>query len=125
VKLTGANVHDVTQLQALVEAIPPVGGKCGHPRRRPDAVQGDRGYDSDPLRGWLRRRGIKPVLGRRNTGHGSGLGQTRWVIERTLSWLHQYRRLRVRWERRSDIHQGFLMLGCIFICSNFLPGRFC
>lgn len=33
--------------------------------------------------------------------HASGLGSQRWVVERTLSWLHQYRRLRVRYERRA------------------------
>jgi transposase len=124
VRLTAANINDVTQLQPLVEAIPPVRGKRGRPRRRPDAVQGDRGYDSEPLRGWLRRLGIAPVLAERNSGPGSGLGQTRWVIERTLSWLHQFRRLRVRWERLAHIHEAFLVLGCIFICWNFLQGGF-
>ena len=32
----------------LVDAIPPVRGKRGRPRQRPDAVQGDRAYDSEP-----------------------------------------------------------------------------
>ena len=123
-RLTAANVNDVTQLQPLVQAIPPVRGKPGRPRQRPQAVQGDRGYDSEPLRRWLRRLGIRPVLAERNTEHGSGLGKTRWVVERTLSWLHQFRRLRVRWERRPDIHQAFLAMGCIVICWNFLQGGF-
>ena len=125
VKLTGANAHDVTQLQPLVEAIPPVHGKRGRPRRRPQAVQGDRGYDSEPLRCWLRSLGIKPVLGERNTEHGSGLGKTRWVIELTLSWLHQFRRLRLRWERRDDIHLAFLVIGCISIAWRFIEAGFC
>ena len=107
VRLTGANVPDVTQLQPLVEAIPPVRGKRGRPRRRPEVVQGDRGYDSEPHRRWLRKRKIRPLLARRNTPHGSGLGKTRWVVERTLSWLHQFRRLRIRWERRDDIYYVF------------------
>jgi transposase len=54
--LTGANRHDVTQLLALVESIPPVRGKHGRPRRRPDRVQGDRGYDSEPHRQALKKR---------------------------------------------------------------------
>jgi transposase len=37
--------------------------------------------------------------------HGNGLGVFRGVVERTLSWLHQFRRLRVRYERRSNIHE--------------------
>ena len=35
---------------------------------------------------------------------------SRWVVERTLSWLHQFRRLRIRYERRADIHEAFLTL---------------
>jgi transposase len=118
--LTGANRHDVTQLLPLVDAIPAVRGKPGRPRRRPRRVQGDRAYDSQPHRKELRRRGITPVLARRNTENGSGLGVFRWVVERTNSWLHQFRRLRVRFERRADIHRAFLTLGCIVICSRFL-----
>jgi transposase len=126
VKLTGANRHDVTQLLPLVEAIPPMAGKIGRPRQRPDQVQGDRGYDSEPHRQALRRKQIEPVLAKRRTGHGSGLGIFRWVIERTLAWLHQNRRLRVRYERRADIHEAFLILGCIKICWNHLANSsFC
>jgi transposase len=118
--LSGANAHDVTQLLPLVEAVPPVRGKRGRPRRRPDRVQGDRAYDSQSHRRQLRRRGIEPVLARRNTEHGSGLGKHRWVVERTISWLHQLRRLRTRYERRDHIHEAFLTLGCIVVCSYFL-----
>ena len=91
--LTGANAHDLTQLVPLVEAIPPVRGKPGRPRRRPALVQGDRGYDSWPHRRELRQRGIASTLAHRYTGHGSGLGTTRWVVERTIAWLNRNRRL--------------------------------
>jgi transposase len=120
VKVTGANRHDVTQLLPLVESIPPIAGKVGHPRKRPDCVQGDRAYDSQPHRDALRKLGIDSVLAKRRTENGSGLGVFRWVVERTLSWLHQFRRLRVRYERRDDIHEAFLTIGCILICSNFI-----
>jgi transposase len=103
-----ANCHDVTQLLPLVDTIPPIAGKPGHPRCRPDKVQGDRGYDSDPHRRELRRRGIKPILAKRRTPHGSGLGVFRWFVERTLSWYHQFRRLRVRYERIPEIHEALL-----------------
>ena len=55
--LTGANRHDITQLLTLVESIPPVRGKRGRPRQRPEKVQGDRAYDSEPHRRALRKRG--------------------------------------------------------------------
>jgi transposase len=83
-------------------------------------VQGDRGYDSRWHRDELRRRGIRPQLAKRRTPHGSGLGRTRWVVERTLAWLHRYRRLNVRYERRACVHEAFLTLGCALICWNFL-----
>ena len=125
VRLTGANVHDSTQLQCLVEAIPPVRGKPGRPRRRPEIVQGDRAYDSQQHRAWLRQRGIRPLLAKRRQPHGSGLGKTRWVVERTLAWLHHFRRLRIRWERRHDIHLAFLNIGCCLIAFSFLQKEFC
>ena len=118
--VTGAHRHDVTQLLPLLQAIPPVRGKRGRPRRRPRRVQGDRGYDSEPHRQALRARGIIPVLAQRGTEHGSGLGISRWVVERTLAWLPQWRRLRVRDERRADIHEAFLTLGCALICWRYL-----
>lgn len=120
VELSGANAHDVTHLLSLVTRIPPVRGKPGAPRSRPDAVYGDRAYDSQPHRtllGWL---GIAPFLARRGTEHGSGLGTIRWVVERTLSWFHQFRRLRTRWDRRADIHDGFMGCAKDLICLNFL-----
>lgn len=118
--LTAANAHDVTQLKPLVEAIPPVGGKVGRPRCRPDKLFGDRAYHSDPHREWLWAKGIEPFLADRYAEHGSGLGIYRWVVERTISWLHQFRRLRIRFERRDDIHQAFLSLACAIICWRHL-----
>ena len=109
----------MTQLLPLVDRVPPIAGKCGRPRRQPDCTQADRAYDSQPHRRELRRRGIASVLAHRDTEHGSGLGKTRWVVERSLSWLHQFRRLRVRWERRADIHEAFLSLACILITCAF------
>ncbi|MDC0771733.1 transposase [Streptomyces sp. HD] len=62
---TAANVNDVTQTLALVDGIPPLAGKSGRPRRRPEALLGDKGYDSNPNRRELRRRRILPVISRK------------------------------------------------------------
>ncbi len=110
----------MTQLLPLVHAVPAVRGQRGRPRQRPQRVQADRGYDSEGLRHQLRALHIEPVLGHRFVTHGSGLGVYRWVVERTLAWLHQFRRLRVRDERRDDIHEAFLTLGCALICRRYL-----
>jgi transposase len=120
VTTTGANRHDATQLRPLVRAIPPVRGRRGRPRKRPEAVQGDRAYDSEADRRWLRKRGIEPVLATRNTAHGSGLGVTRWFVERTLSWLHGFGRLRRRLDRTLAVHEGLVTLACALICLRLL-----
>ncbi len=123
IQLTGANRHDSQQALPLVDAIPPLQGVSGRPRRRPECVLGDRAYDAETIRRGLRRRCIRPVLAVRGTEHGSGLGRWRWVVERTFAWLNQFRRLRVRYEKRADIHEAFLAIACVLICWNFLSGR--
>lgn len=123
--MTQANRNDTTQILPLVDGIAPVNGKVGHPRRRPDTLYADRGYDSDHHRRELKRRGIEPFIARRYTENGSGLGKVRWVVESAIAWLHKFRRLRVRFERRADIHEAFLKLGCSLIAWNFLEPALC
>jgi transposase len=113
--LTGGNRNDVTQLIPLIEAVPAVAGVPGRPRRRPASLVADRGYDHDKYRRLLRERGIKPLIARRQSEHGSGLGRVRWVVERTFAWLHNLKRLLVRYERRAEMHQALLALGCCLV----------
>jgi transposase len=123
--VTAANVNDITELPSLYNAIPPVAGKVGHPKSKPDALQGDLAYDSEPHRQGLEALGVEPILPEKGIDDQSGLGKTRWPVERTLAWLHQNRRLRIRYERRPDIHQAFLTLACIKICASALFAGFC
>jgi transposase len=123
IQLTGANRNDSQQALTLVDAIPILQGERGRPRHRPYCVLGDRGYDGEAIRQGLRARHIIPFLAKRNTEHGSGLGRWRWVVERTFAWLNQFRRLRIRYEKRADIHEAFLALGSILICWRFLDGQ--
>jgi transposase len=124
-KTTAANRHDVTQLLELVNDVPAIKGKVGAPRYRFDELYADRAYDSDPHREALREVGTTPMIPRRRSDNGSGLGVVRWAVERTISWLHQFRRLRIRFERRLDIHNAFLSIGCILICHRKLDEAFC
>jgi transposase len=91
VLLTGGNRNDVTLLIPLLDAIPPVRGRVGRPRRKPDSLFADRGYDHDIYRDRVRDRGIVPAIACRGTQHGTGLGTYRWVIERSFAWLHGFR----------------------------------
>ena len=116
VSLTGGNRNDVTQLMPLIDKVPSVRGRHGGPRRRPDALYADRGYDHDKYRMLVRDKGITPMIARRGVEHGSGLGVHRWVVEQRFALLHWFRRLRIRWEIRDDLHEAFLSLACGIIC---------
>jgi transposase len=120
IRLTGVNRNDSQEALALVDAIAPLQGERGRPRCRPVCVVGDRGYDAAAIRQGLRTRHIVALLARRRTSHGSGLGRWRWVIERTFAWLNQFRRLRVRYDKRADIHEAFRSLACVWICWQSL-----
>jgi transposase len=124
VSLTGGNRNDVTQLLPLLDKIPTVAGVVGRPRRRPDILFADRGYDHDKYRRLLRQRSIRPAIAERGQPHSTGLGTCRWVVERTISWLHGFRRLRIRWERRDDIHEAFLGIAVCLITHRHVQ-RFC
>lgn len=126
VLLTAANVADGVMLLPLVDAIPAVRGKVGAPRRKPDAVTADKAYHSADRVGRLYDRGIEPLLPKRGVPDtGPSLGHQRWMVERTISWLHQNRRLRIRYERRPDIHQALLLIGCALICFRTIDPLFC
>jgi transposase len=120
ISLTGGNRNDVTQLLSLVDGVGPVAGKVGRPRKRSDRLLADRGYDHDKYRRELRKRGVKPIIARRGAEHGSGLGKQRWVVERSFAWLHNFRRLRTRYERLPELHLAFMQLGCAVICQRAL-----
>jgi hypothetical protein len=114
--LTAANRHDVTQLIPLIDAIPPVRGKPGAPLRKPQLVMGDRAYHDEKRRMHFSARNIATAIARRGSPHGSGLGIFRYVVEQTIALWHQFRRLRTRFDKRDDIHESFMTLGCAMIC---------
>ena len=122
--LSPANCNDNLMLEAALDAIPPIRRPRGRPRRRPAKLHGDKAYDSRACRHACRRRGITPRIARCGIESREKLGRYRWVVERTIAWLHRLRRLAIRYERRDDIHYAFLVLGCILICLNQIH-RFC
>ena len=124
VRHTAANTHETTVLAEMVDAIAPIRGPRGRPRRRPGKLHADKAYDSRKNRQALRKRGSTPRIARRKLESSQRLGRHRWVVERTLAWLNRFRRLKVRYERRADIHQGFLTIGCSLLCWQAIE-RFC
>jgi len=92
--VTSANLPDIPQLEPLVAALPAVAGGPG--RRKPGAVQGDRACWSRARHARLAAQGMVAVAAKPGSPHGSGLGVFRWVVERTLAWLHHFRRFNTR-----------------------------
>lgn len=125
VALTAANVADTNTLEALLDAVQPIAGRRGRPRKRPHTLHADKGYSSKKNRQACRRRGIVPRLARPGVESKERLGRHRWKVERTFAWLHRYRRLLIRWERRAVVHLGFLQLACCLIAFHFIQGRYC
>ena len=118
--LTGAHRPDETVFEPLVESITPIKQPNGRRRKRPKKFHADKGYDVRRCRRYLRRRKIKVRIARKGVESPTKLGRHRWVVERTLAWLHSNRRLAIRYERLEAIHQAFLDLGCALICLRFL-----
>ena len=90
---------------------------------------GDLAYDSDPLDQRLRRRGVRLIAPhkhnrvRPNTQDGRELRRycRRWKIERLFAWLHNFRRLVIRWEFHQANFLGLVQLGCVLILMrNYL-----
>lgn len=91
-------------------------------RCQPQRLLYDRAADSDPLRQRLQRRGIDLICPHRKsrtkpkTQDGRKLRRyrRRWKIERSISWLFNFRRLVVRYERDHNLFHGFIQLACMF-----------
>ena len=109
-----ANEHDATTLLPLVIDIPAVAQ--ARPSQKQTRLAGGRqSFRWRSVRALVRWLGIEPCIPHRGEGQ-CGLGKVRWFIERTISWFHQFRRLRIRWERNPDMHQVFLSLAATVIC---------
>ncbi len=88
----------------------------------------DRAADSDPLRERLARRGIELICPHRKgrvrkaTQDGRKLRRyrRRWKIERTIAWLHGFRRIITRHEFYAFLYHGFLKLACLMIAIRRL-----
>ncbi|WP_345204374.1 transposase, partial [Streptomyces lavendulae] len=113
---TAANVNDVTQTLALADGIPPVAGRPGRPRRRPEALPGDKGYDSSHHLDELRKRRILPVISGKGAPNIKGTGKLRYVVEQTFALPHQFTRPGARWEHRTELHDAFASLASGLIC---------
>jgi transposase len=126
-QLVSASPAEVTLAESTLQKIS-VPQPRGCPRKRPLRVIADRGYDSDPLRGRLLKRGIlllvphrkgrkKPSL---NDGRELRRYRKRWKVERTFAWLGNFRRLLVRYDHLLHVYQAFFHIACSIITLRYL-----
>lgn len=120
-----ANERDEQRLGPMLDRLPAIPGPRGRPRRKPGSVQGDAAYGFPHTIADVRRRRIKPLLAHRSTPghpveHGSGLGKTRYVVERTLSWFGNFRRIKFCYECWGEHFQAFHDLAACLLCAKRL-----
>lgn len=121
--LASAQVYEVRLAEETLRGIH-VPRRTGRSKTRPRRLVADKGYDSDAFRRALRRRGIGSSIPykanatrrRRWTPIAREDYRERWHIERTFSWLQNFRRLLVRHEGLLSVYDGFFTLGCVLIC---------
>jgi transposase len=118
--IQSASPHEVTLVEATISS--------RFTAKPPDRLIGDKAYDSDPLdQKLLEKHGtelIAPHKSNRNkprTQDGRRLRRyrRRWKVERLFAWLHNFRRLVVRYEYRAENFLGMLQLGCIVILLRY------
>ncbi|MDC6186795.1 transposase, partial [Ralstonia solanacearum] len=100
--------------------IPAIRGLDGRSRKRPDKLHADKAYDCRRCRQYLKRRGIRARIARKGIESRERLGRYRWVVERTHAWFAGFGKIRVRFERRLDIHCALLSLAAAIICARFV-----
>lgn len=117
---TGANVRDETPVVEMVRNLPAVQGPRGRPRAKPGELVGDRGYGFPWIIAAIVAMKIRSVLAPRGAEHGSGLGKVRYVVERTMAWFGNWRRLRVCYEKTGPHWQAYNDLAACMICFRRL-----
>jgi transposase len=120
VRLTDANRNDSQEALTLVDAIPPLQGERGRPRCRPVCMLGDRGYDAAAIRARLARASHSAAAGDAPHHAWQQLGAVALGGRAHVAWLNQFRRRRIRYDKRADIQEAFLSLSCAWVCWQSL-----
>jgi transposase len=123
-QLTSGERNEITQAKGLL-------GHCrlqlrrGRPRLKPRVLIADKGYDSQQLRQWLSKRGVKPNIAERKVPEGKKrrrgrkptfdpqLYRQRNVIERCFGRIKECRRVATRYDKLDNVYLSFVT--CAFI----------
>lgn len=77
----------------------------------------DKGYDYEEVRETLREFGFTAHIRARGEEaqalkREAGFRARRWVVERTHSWMNQFRRVLIRWDKHVANYLAFLHFAC-------------
>ena len=105
-----------------VKLIEPLIEKVTLQNRQPARLLYDKAGDSDELRYRMEDRGIDFISPHRSNrvrpriqdGRKLRRYRRRWKVERSIDWLHNYRRIVTRWEYHAHLFQSFVELACMF-----------
>lgn len=124
VTLTPGQTHEATQAGALLDQVK-VKGKPGRPRQKFEAIAGDKGYDSEPIREDVRKRGSEPVIAHRKDRDGQypkrseGFDKEKYrrrnVVERLIGRLKEFRSIATRYAKLAEGFIGLIRLAFIRI----------
>ena len=115
VALTAANMHDSRMLESMLDTLAPIKVPRGRPRRRPHKLHADKAYNSKANRLACRLRSVIPRIARKGIESRERLGRFRWVVERTFSWLSNYRRLSKHYEYWNETAEAMIHLAMIHV----------
>ncbi len=116
----GANRNDMKMVEATLESIP-----IERPASKEQNLSMDKGYDSSEVRELVREFGYTAHIRARGEEaqaikHEAGFKARRWVVERSHSWMNRFRRILIRWEKKSDNYLALLHFVCGWITYNKL-----
>jgi transposase len=118
VLVSPGQVHESTQFEDLMESIE-VRSLRGPAKRRPARVVGDKAYSAEHIRDWLSSHRIEDVIPHRDNEAGCegpfdrDSYRSRNIIERTIGWLKEFRRIATRYEKLAVHYLGMIKLGMI------------
>jgi putative transposase len=116
--VAGANRNDCTLTRETIESL-----AVEQPNPPAEALHGmclDQGYDYEEVRSLLAEFGFTAHIRTRGEEAKAlkaepGVKARRWVVERTHSWMHRFRRVLIRWDKKVRNSLGFLHVACASI----------
>ena len=114
--VTGANRHDVTQLEAVLK-----NRILCPPETTAQNLCADKGYTGKPALAIIQSHDYVPHVKERGEEircmkKDPHYKPRRWVVEVTHSWFNRFRKLIVRYEKRACSYEALVHLACAIIC---------